>query len=127
MAVFEENKEIFEGLGFEIEAFGGNTFVVQAVPGDLGRSNIGKLIVGILDDLLNERKLKSAEERKIRILEYMACRTAIKFGDPLTMEEMVALVKDMERIPESVTCPHGRPTTVSLSFNELEKRFGRKE
>ncbi len=125
IAVFEENKEVFESLGFEIDAFGGNTFAVGAVPSDASRVNVEKLLIGILDDLVNERKVKSAEERKIKILEYMACRTAIKFGDPLTMEEMKGLVKEMDATAGVLTCPHGRPTMIPLTFDELEKKFGR--
>lgn len=126
IAVFEENKEVFESLGFEIDAFGGNTFAVGAVPSDASRVNVEKLLIGILDDLVNERKVKSAEERKIKILEYMACRTAIKFGDPLTMEEMKGLVKEMDATAGVLTCPHGRPTMIPLTFDDLEKKFGRR-
>ncbi len=126
ISVLEENIEVFQKLGFEIEAFGGNTFALGAIPADARKVNVEKLIMGILDDLTNERKPKTAEERKIKILEYMACRTAIKFGDPLTHEEMVGLIKEMDKTEGIVTCPHGRPTMLPLTFGDLEKMFGRR-
>ena len=58
-------KDVFEKLGFDISEFGGNTFAVGAIPSDASKSNIEKLLLGILDDLVAERKLKSVEERKL--------------------------------------------------------------
>lgn len=125
VALLSDNKAVFAALGFEIDEFGGNTFAINAIPADAAKSNVEKLIIGIIDDLANNRKVKTAEERKIKILEYMACRTAIKFGDPLTFEEMVGLIREMDQTEGIATCPHGRPTTIPLTFYDLEKQFGR--
>lgn len=125
VALLSDNKAVFAALGFEIDEFGGNTFAINAIPADAAKSNVEKLIIGIIDDLANNRKVKTAEERKIKILEYMACRTAIKFGDPLTFEEMVGLIREMDQTEGIATCPHGRPTTIPLTFHDLEKQFGR--
>lgn len=60
------------------------------------------------------------------MLTYLSCRSAIKFGQKLSMEEMESLIKQLDKVKNPYTCPHGRPTMVSLSMDELSKMFGRK-
>lgn len=124
--LLKENKEIFEALGFEIEPFGGKTFVVQAVPSFLASEDIDTVIKGVLDDLQNEKVPSNMQGRKEEILTYMSCRSAIKFGQKLSLPEMQALIMEMEKLSRPYTCPHGRPTMISLTLSELEKMFGRK-
>lgn len=123
--VIERNKEVFEGLGFDIEPFGGNTFVVNGVPSFLSGEDAQGVIKGVLDDILNESKPSRVQGFE-EVINYMACRSAIKFGQKLSLGEMQVLIDDMSKLKRPYTCPHGRPTMISLTLSELEKMFGRK-
>jgi DNA mismatch repair protein MutL len=119
-------------VGLKLEHFGGNTFAISEVPSFLVKTNLEKLLLGLIDDLRNtEGNLQGHKgdlfARKEKILTYMACRSAVKFGDPLSREEMVALVEQLERTTfGNATCPHGRPIMVILENSELWSRFGRR-
>lgn len=121
-----ENILIFENLGFEIEDFGGNTFVVNAVPGFLAKEDIESVVKGVLDDILNEIMTNKFQGKTSEIINYMACRSAIKFGKTLTLSEMQELINQMNSLKRPYTCPHGRPTMISLNLEELHRMFGRK-
>jgi DNA mismatch repair protein MutL len=125
VAVLKDNMELLETMGFEIENFGGNTFSVLAVPSYISKENLEKVIAGLIDDLNDQAAKGDFQKRKERALTYMACRSAVKFGDKLSPEEQRALLKKLQTLEKPYTCPHGRPTMITLSFNELEKRFGR--
>lgn len=122
----EENLEIFEGLGFEIENFGGTSFVVNAIPTALVKENLEEVICGVLDDIAEMKGATNMQGKIEQILTYMSCRSAIKFGQRLSLLEIEALIEQMETLKRPFTCPHGRPTIVSLSLDELNKMFGRK-
>lgn len=125
VSVIKDNEEVFKNLGFEIEPFGGNTYVVNAVPAFLSGEDAESVIKGVLDDLMNEStpsRVQGFEE----IINYMSCRSAIKFGQKLSLGEMQVLIDEMSKLKRPYTCPHGRPTMISLSLSELEKMFGRK-
>lgn len=124
--ILQENMVIFEELGFEIEPFGGETFIVQSVPAFLAGEDMDSVIKGVLDDILNGKNPAKAQGRKEEILTYMSCRSAIKFGQKLSPAEMQALILQMEKLKKPYTCPHGRPTMISLTLDELGKMFGRK-
>jgi DNA mismatch repair protein MutL len=126
IGLIKENMEIFEGLGFEIEHFGGNSYVVHAVPGFLADEDIDSVMKGVLDDIINKKAPSKLQGKTEEIINYMACRSAIKFGQSLELSEMQSLIYQMEKLKRPYTCPHGRPTMVSLSLDELEKMFGRK-
>jgi len=124
ISILQEKEEFLKSLGFEMEAFGGKTYVVHAVPASLQKQDLHKTILGFLDQLDNDSG-KPLEELKERSLTYLACRSAVKFGDKLAPEEQLALVKKLQTLDLPYTCPHGRPTMVILSAAELKKRFGR--
>ncbi len=126
ISLIEENQSIFENLGFEIEPFGGNTFVVRAVPNCLSSEAVDEVIKGVLDDIVESKNPSNLQGRREEILTYMSCRSAIKFGQKLGLSEMQSLIMQMENLKRPYTCPHGRPTMISLSLGELEKMFGRK-
>ena len=123
--LLEENQSILTSIGFEIDHFGGNTFHIHAVPTALIKTDIHTTILEVIDDIKNGDPTKLKEPQHAAIC-YMACRGAIKFGDPLTHKEMVELIRQMDQQDQKYTCPHGRPTMINLTFAELEKRFGRK-
>ncbi len=126
MQLVEDNKGTFEGLGFEIEPFGGNTYVLNAVPGFMAKEDLNGVIKGVLDDIVNKSTPSKLQGKVEDIINYMACRSAIKFGQKLDLSEMQALIQQMDNLKRPYTCPHGRPTMVSLTLDELGKMFGRK-
>lgn len=126
IAQIEANIDIFKNLGFEIENFGGNTFNVYAVPSFFAKENIEQVIKGVLDDIENEKNPSRFQGNIETIITYMACRSAIKFGQKLSIDEMQSLIMQLEKLKMPYTCPHGRPTMISLTLSELEKMFGRK-
>ncbi len=125
-SLLNENKDLLSKMGFEIEPFGGNTYSVFAVPSYLVQEEIRATVMGIIDDITNNSDKGDLQSRKERALTYAACRSAVKFGDKLDMEEMERLCKRIFEMKLPYTCPHGRPTMVKITKDELEKMFGRK-
>lgn len=123
--IVEENSSVFKDLGFDIESFGGNSINVSGVPDFLVRENLEEIIKGVIDDLINNLKASKFQGKSEAIITYMSCRGAIKFGQKLSESEMVALIKQMKTLKRPYTCPHGRPTMISLDMDSLEKMFGR--
>ena len=118
----EENLEHLRTLGFELEAFGPRTYVARAIPTTLEMDQVE----ASLKDILAELRLEgSAQERKERALQTLACRAAVKFGDPLTFDEMEALVRGLRQIPRRHVCPHGRPAILYVADASLERAFKR--
>lgn len=120
---FENNSEVFFGMGFEIEAFPGNILMVYSVPDFLKKENIEKTLQKILSDMSSIGS-KSLDEIRHKIWAYTACRSAVKFWDPLSMQEMQQLLIDAS-LDYSATCPHGRPVVWEMSLDELQKKYER--
>ncbi|MFH1305020.1 MAG: DNA mismatch repair endonuclease MutL [Candidatus Omnitrophota bacterium] len=114
----------FRNLGFHIEPFGGKTFIAQAVPAILKDRDITTVIHDILADLASRdlARMNLSEE----LVKMTSCRAAIKSGDAMEKEEMISLLDQLSRCSLPFTCPHGRPTTTTITIEELEKRFHRK-
>lgn len=111
-------------VGFEIEHFGGNTFIVNAVPAHFPQQNITGMLLDILDELRDSPLgLKRIDEAKIA---QIACKAAVKARDHLSQSEITRLLEELAKTELPYTCPHGRPTMINISFKELEKRFGRR-
>ncbi|MFA5948186.1 MAG: DNA mismatch repair endonuclease MutL [Candidatus Gracilibacteria bacterium] len=124
--LISENINIFENLGFEISDFGGKSFVINAIPAFLVNEDVDVVIKGVLDDITNEKSPTKFQGKKEMIINYMACRSAIKFGKSLSLSEMQALIAQLDKLKMPYTCPHGRPTMVKFTKDELDKMFGRK-
>lgn len=122
----EEHREDFEAMGFEIEPFGGHSFLLRAVPAGLEKRGPEQIVQDILTDVTEEWKQNHSKSLKEFLLTSTACRGAIKFGDRLSLPEMQALIRDMEHTKNCTHCPHGRPAIVTLSFDSLETLFKRK-
>jgi len=121
-ALIADRREDFTRLGFALEPFGANAFRVTAVPHALGDSlKLRHLLDGLVEDLTNETNARGWEDFVVRA----ACRGSVKAGDPLKIPEMDALIKDLQRCRQPWSCPHGRPTFLRLSPDELAKRFRR--
>jgi DNA mismatch repair protein MutL len=112
------------GFGFEIEAFGGNSVAVKQVPAALGRIKLQRLIEDVADDIAEGGKGRPADDVVEHVLATMACHSAIRAGQTLSLYEMRALLTATDRVDFSV-CAHGRPVSIRISAAELEKRFHR--
>lgn len=124
--LLSEHMDVFSALGFEIEAFGGNTFMLRAVPDGLQKRDPERALREVLADVSREQRQTSAVSLREAVLTSTACRGAIKFGDALTMIEMEALLRDMADTPHYDHCPHGRPAIITWSYGKLEELFKRK-
>ncbi|GIM30649.1 DNA mismatch repair protein MutL [Clostridium polyendosporum] len=124
ISYYEENNEIFKKAGFSIECFGGNTINLKEIPYFLGKLNPRNLFLDIIDNLKNLGTGKTTEVKYNRIAT-MACKAAVKANDFLTENEMQKLVEDLRYINDPFHCPHGRPTIIKFTLNELEKKFRR--
>ena len=113
--------------GFGLEEFGATTFKIDAVPAYLDAADLDALFVDIAHDFLQSNASTRAEEIRRRLALVIVCRMSVKFNQALTQQEMQALLNDLLATATPWTCPHGRPTMIVISFEELEKRFGRRE
>jgi DNA mismatch repair protein MutL len=125
-AILDEHLDLLKSVGFDIQPFGGNTYQIEAVPDFLANEDLDEILKGFIDDLLNEEAPREAARRHDHLLHTLACRAATKFGRRLTVREQEALVQSLFGTEGSSSCAHGRPTMIRLSFEELERRFGRK-
>ena len=114
-------------LGLEIEPFGGMAVAVQSVPTLLGqRADIQGLIRDLADEITEAGSAQGLEERLNEILSTMACHGSVRSGRRMNVDEMNALLRQMEATPLSGQCNHGRPTSVALSLKDIERLFGRR-
>jgi DNA mismatch repair protein MutL len=115
---------LLAGLGLVLEPFGDGSVVVREVPAVLAGGNIAGLVRDVADDL-GEESSSTVEERANHLLATMACHHSVRSGRQLKPEEMNALLRRMERTPNSGQCNHGRPTYVELKLGDIERLFGR--
>ena len=112
-------------LGFLVEGFGGNTFVIKAVPSLLTGADYKKLLLDILDEIKMHGQSRQVDRLREEILSVMACHPAIKVHHKLDVREMEQLLQDLFSCRMPHTCPHGRPTVVRFSMDEIKKMFKR--
>jgi DNA mismatch repair protein MutL len=125
-ASLEENAELLSKLGFDLAAFGPQTVAIQAVPGLLTRRGIdAPQVVREILDRLAQGSAADGESVLESLLETMACKAAVKAGDPLNPAEIQALLARRNDQDKCSACPHGRPTTLKLSLKDLLKQFKR--
>ena len=118
----EESLEFLNQLGFDIEPFGGESYLVRAIPTMLAQGDIVQAIAEIVDELTAGRAIGAGEERALISL---VCHSAVRAGQTLSIEEMRDLIRQLERTTMPRTCPHGRPTMIHLSAAQLAREFGR--
>ncbi|WEK47077.1 MAG: DNA mismatch repair endonuclease MutL [Candidatus Andeanibacterium colombiense] len=121
----EENAEKFAALGLAIERFGPGAMLVRALPGALAKADPQALLQDLADDLALNGDALLLDEKLEHVLATMACHGSVRAGRVLSVAEMNALLREMERTPRSGQCNHGRPTWVKLSMTDVEKLFGR--
>ena len=121
---YEQHREDFEALGFVIEEFGGNDYAIRGVPLDLYGYEESEFFYEILDELGAESVTGTPEGIRIRIAT-MACKAAVKGNMRLSLEEAQKLIDELLTLDNPYNCPHGRPTIISMSKYEIEKKFKR--
>ena len=119
-----ENQKIFKDAGFTVEEFGGNKISLKEVPYFLGKLDPKDLFLSIIDDLKKMGDGKTIDIKYNKIAT-MACKKAVKGNDTLTEREMIKLIEDLRFIEDPFHCPHGRPTIIKFTNNDLEKKFRR--
>ena len=113
-------------LGLSIEAFGPGAVCVRETPAVLGEVDAARMLRDVADELADTGASRSAEARIEAVLATVACHGSVRAGRRLKLEEMNALLREMEATPNSLTCNHGRPTVARLSREDLEKLFERR-
>jgi DNA mismatch repair protein MutL len=122
----EDHLQTFASLGLVIERFGPGAMLVRAVPSVLAKGDVHALVRDIADDLAHHGAALLLGEKLDLVLATMACHGSVRAGRALSVAEMNALLREMERTPRSGQCNHGRPTWVKLAHGDIEKLFGRK-
>ncbi|NQT13265.1 MAG: DNA mismatch repair protein MutL, partial [Planctomycetes bacterium] len=120
-----EHRELLARLGMKIEPFGGDTVLVASYPAMLANMNPVEVLEGLVEQLLSAGKLPDRRDLLDELLHGIACKAAVKAGDRLAPEEITALLEGRHLIAEAHHCPHGRPTAVVFSREELDKQFKR--
>jgi len=121
----EAHEEMLGRMGFEIEPFGGKTYVVKSVPEILVGVEYMDTIRDVIHELVDSGTSRALDDRVDMIFATMACHSVVRAGDMMSPEEVRALFKSMDEIEYAANCPHGRPVLASLSFNEVERWFHR--
>jgi DNA mismatch repair protein MutL len=116
---------LFSRLGFGLEPFGTNTFVIRAVPAVALRQEPQRLLLELVASGCEGGRSLGAEALLEKLLQSMACRIAIKAGQKMGKDEMAALLQQLDGLDLSSTCPHGRPLWWKITLDELERMFGR--
>ena len=122
--VLKECFGTFERMGFEIEEFGGNEYALRSVPVDLYGCGEREMFLAILDELeagVSKQSPQVVEER----IATMACKAAVKGNNRLSFEEADQLIEELLTLDNPYNCPHGRPTIITISKYEMEKKFKR--
>ncbi len=122
--IVEENRELLESFGFEIEEFGARTYAVRAVPYVFNAPSNVSFFVDIID-MLADKNMKSIYDTKEDAIATMSCKAAVKGNDRLSYSEAQELIQRLLKLENPFTCPHGRPTIIEMTRYELEKKFKR--
>ena len=122
--ILRENTDCFKEFGFELESFGSGEYSVSGVPADFTKTEPKELLLEILDDLAQDYKKNTPETVKNKIAT-MACKAAVKGNNRLSANEAEALLAKLMELENPYNCPHGRPTMITMSKYELEKKFKR--
>ena len=122
-AAWEEHRETLERLGFDVGALGPGQLAVRSAPSLLAQGALEPLVRALLHELSELPQSLAVESFRDKILATMACHGAVRANRPLTLPEMNALLRAMERTERSDQCNHGRPTWVQLSLTELDRLF----
>jgi DNA mismatch repair protein MutL len=124
LEVFRSSQEVFRKLGFDLEPFGGTSILVRGYPQGLKNWEEGKLLLQVFDDILQERV--PGDTLTDKIVASFACRSAIKAGKVLSLDEMRLLADQLFAVENPYSCPHGRPTIHRIPLEQVERWFHRR-
>lgn len=122
-SLLELHLDTFRALGFIIEPFGGTDYRITAVPDNLYGISVDQLFTDVLDSLGG--MANQPENLILEKLASMSCKAAVKGNHTMSMQEADALINELLELENPYNCPHGRPTIVSMSHYELDKKFKR--
>ena len=122
--MLEKYRPQLERMGYEVEAFGGKEYMISAVPANLFQVDRKDLFMEMLDDFSN-LSANATSELILEKIASMSCKAAVKGNQTLSFSEFDALVEELLSLENPYHCPHGRPTIISMSKYEIEKKFKR--
>jgi len=120
-----DSRETLAEIGIELEPFGGDTVLVTAYPAMLAKMGRAEMLRQVLEPLMQGGKKADARNLLDELMNMMACKAAVKAGDKLTSEEITALLEQRQHFQDTHHCPHGRPTALFFSREQLDKMFKR--
>ena len=125
MGIYKDNKEMFIKAGFMVEEFGENTVKLSGVPNILIDLETKELFLEALDEI-NTVARTAKQEIEEKFIATVACKAAVKAHMALEKQEVEALLNELLVLPNPFTCPHGRPTAIRMTRNDIEKKFSRR-
>lgn len=123
--LLREKLDELTGVGFELEPFGGESYVVRAVPAAIRNKDPLRILEDLVDELVDASVSRKLVPTREQIWIMSSCKMAVKAGDPLSMAEMEKLISDLATTENPYLCPHGRPITVTLGKDALLRMFKR--
>lgn len=120
-----DQKELLEKLGVEVEPFGGDTVLVSSYPAMLAKNSPAEILRELVEHLLSGGKQPDRRDLLDELLHMISCKAAVKYGDRLSPEEIDALVEQRHLAQDSHHCPHGRPTALVFTREDLDRQFKR--
>jgi DNA mismatch repair protein MutL len=126
MTRFEEHRDLFAQAGLVVRPFGPTALAVYAYPALLAPVDPEELVRGVLGDLEEVGRVREPQAQLEEFLQRLACRGAVKAGTVLSPEALATLLAERGHLDHEYRCPHGRPTALVFTLEELERRFGRR-
>ena len=123
-AMLEQYRDQLESFGYAVEPFGGKEYAINAIPADFEGIDMKSMFIDMLDDFSNLSG-RDAPELILEKVASMSCKAAVKGNQHLSRQEMEALIEELLTLENPYHCPHGRPTIISMSKYEIEKKFKR--
>ena len=124
-AALNEHASLVSRLGFDVEPFGGSTWQVMAVPALLAGASVEGLVRDTVAELVDLGTVTQVEARLDLLFSTLACHAVVRSGDSLNEQEIRALLEAMDDVDLGANCPHGRPVSVTLPFDDLARRLHR--
>lgn len=122
--MLEKYRSQIEQFGYEVEHFGGKEYMISAIPDNLFHIDMKDLFIEMLDDFSNATGRQTPDIITEKVAS-MSCKAAVKGNDKLTLPEINELIDELLSLDNPYNCPHGRPTIISMSKYEIEKKFKR--